>query len=50
MNETFTSTSLTLQNMIGKQAAGVWTLTITDDSAGFSGQLNSWSLNLTVPK
>jgi subtilisin family serine protease/subtilisin-like proprotein convertase family protein len=46
----FTSTSLTMQNMLGKPAAGVWTITITDDNALFSGQLNSWSLNFRVPQ
>ncbi len=46
---TFTSTSLTMQNMIGKSPAGLWTFTATDDMAdGYSGTLNSWQLNFVL--
>ena len=47
-NSLFTSTSLTMQNMLGKEVGGVWQIIITDDDPQYSGQLNSWSLNLQV--
>lgn len=34
--------------LAGRQGAGTWTLTVTDDGPGFSGTLDSWSLTLRV--
>ncbi len=33
----------------GIDAAGTWTLRVTDDAGGDTGTLNSWALNLTYP-
>lgn len=40
---------LPLSSLVGKNAAGTWTLEITSDAAGRVGTLNSWSLTLGKP-
>ena len=40
--------TFTPDDFVGLEAAGAWTLKVTDDAAGDTGTLDGWSLELTV--